>query len=191
MGFKISKGKVYYTHKKKKKPNYTAISRRLDAERKREERERAKQLKMLDKRAERCKRTKTYYQKSTNTYEAIRPYEPPTNTYWDNKLRRYIEIKRPDNCPYCKAKLDGDSCRLCGWKYERETKIKEKMSRHISSSIKREVWRRDNGKCVECGSQERLEYDHIIPFSKGGSNTARNIQILCERCNRTKHNKIK
>ena len=63
-------------------------------------------------------------------------------------------------------------------------------NRHISAETKREVWRRDRGRCVQCGSQERLEFDHIIPFSKGGSNTARNIQLLCEKCNRTKTNKI-
>ena len=44
--------------------------------------------------------------------------------------------------------------------------------------------------CVDCGSNEKLEYDHIIPVSKGGSNTARNIQLLCEKCNRTKGNNI-
>ncbi len=48
------------------------------------------------------------------------------------------------------------------------------------------VWRRDQGRCVKCGSQERLEYDHIIPVSKGGSSTERNIQLLCESCNRSK-----
>ena len=42
------------------------------------------------------------------------------------------------------------------------------------------VWRRDEGKCVQCDSSERIEYDHIIPVSKGGSNTVRNIQLLCE-----------
>lgn len=56
----------------------------------------------------------------------------------------------------------------------------------ISSEVRREVWRRDEGKCVKCGSRERLEYDHIIPVSKGGSNTVRNIELLCESCNRTK-----
>ena len=63
-------------------------------------------------------------------------------------------------------------------------------SRTIPKNIQREVWRRDGGKCVECGSRERLEYDHIIPFSKGGSNTARNIELRCEKCNRRKGDKI-
>lgn len=58
--------------------------------------------------------------------------------------------------------------------------------RAISSSVRMEVWRRDGGKCVKCGSRENLEYDHIIPISKGGSNTARNIELLCEKCNRSK-----
>ena len=52
------------------------------------------------------------------------------------------------------------------------------------------VWDRDGGKCVKCGSQENLEFDHIIPVSKGGSNTARNIQLLRETCNREKSNTI-
>lgn len=56
----------------------------------------------------------------------------------------------------------------------------------ISDDIKIFVWQRDNGCCVMCGSQENLEFDHIIPVSMGGSNTARNIQLLCEKHNRSK-----
>lgn len=63
-------------------------------------------------------------------------------------------------------------------------------SRHISESVRHEVWRRDQGRCCQCGSQENLEFDHIIPFSKGGSNTARNIQLLCEVCNAKKRDRI-
>lgn len=61
---------------------------------------------------------------------------------------------------------------------------------HIPIAVQREVWRRDQGRCVQCGSNERLEYDHMIPVSRGGSNTVRNIQLLCESCNRSKGNRI-
>ncbi|MRR54268.1 MAG: tetratricopeptide repeat protein [Deltaproteobacteria bacterium] len=60
----------------------------------------------------------------------------------------------------------------------------------ISREVKNIVWRRDEGRCVECGSNQHLEYDHIIPHSKGGSDTDRNIQLLCMKCNRAKHAKI-
>jgi hypothetical protein len=60
----------------------------------------------------------------------------------------------------------------------------------IPESVRIEVWRRDGGKCARCGSREKLEYDHIVPISKGGSNTARNIELLCERHNRSKSNNI-
>lgn len=33
-------------------------------------------------------------------------------------------------------------------------------------------------------------YDHIIPVSKGVSSTERNVQVLCERCNRQKAARI-
>jgi len=56
----------------------------------------------------------------------------------------------------------------------------------VSEEVRHAVWRRDQGQCVGCGSQESLEFDHIIPFSRGGSNTERNLQLLCESCNRKK-----
>jgi len=67
--------------------------------------------------------------------------------------------------------------------------IKEQRER-IPEKIRIAVWRRDDGKCARCGSREKLEYDHIIPFSKGGSNSIRNIELLCEKCNRQKSNNI-
>ena len=60
----------------------------------------------------------------------------------------------------------------------------------IPESVRMLVWRRDGGRCVSCGSNERLEFDHIIPVIRGGSNTARNVQLLCERCNRSKSSKV-
>jgi len=56
----------------------------------------------------------------------------------------------------------------------------------IPDDVRVFVWNRDGGRCVKCGGRERLEFDHLIPFSMGGSNTARNLQLLCETCNRAK-----
>ena len=62
------------------------------------------------------------------------------------------------------------------------------QSRYISVTTKKIVFARDGGVCQCCGSSLNLEYDHIIPFSCGGDSKASNIQLLCQRCNRSKSN---
>lgn len=52
------------------------------------------------------------------------------------------------------------------------------------------VYRRDGGRCVYCGSTENLQLDHIIPFSRGGATNVDNLQLLCQKCNLAKSNKI-
>ena len=71
-----------------------------------------------------------------------------------------------------------------------EAKEAARARPRIPEAIRIAVWRRDGGRCARCGSRENLEYDHIVPLSKGGSNTARNIELLCQRCNREKSDKI-
>jgi hypothetical protein len=64
-------------------------------------------------------------------------------------------------------------------------------TRMIPSKVKQEVFKRDKGQCVLCGSTENLHYDHILPYSKGGTSlSATNIQLLCMTCNLAKSNKI-
>ncbi len=62
------------------------------------------------------------------------------------------------------------------------------QSRYVSQTTKKIVFSRDGGKCQCCGSYSNLEYDHIIPYSCGGSSVASNIQLLCLKCNRSKSN---
>ena len=60
----------------------------------------------------------------------------------------------------------------------------------VPPDVRDAVWRRDGGHCANCGSNENLEFDHIIPVSKGGATTYRNIQLLCEKCNGAKGDNI-
>lgn len=56
--------------------------------------------------------------------------------------------------------------------------------------IMKEVFRRDNYTCQYCGAKGgKLEVDHIIPFSRGGSDELSNLTTSCRRCNRQKKNK--
>lgn len=63
--------------------------------------------------------------------------------------------------------------------------------RLIPTSVKLEVWKRDGGKCVRCGSEDHLHFDHVIPYSKGGASiVADNVQLLCARHNIEKKDRI-
>jgi hypothetical protein len=62
-------------------------------------------------------------------------------------------------------------------------------SRHIPASVKREVWRRDEGRCAYIGRAGRctecgfLEYHHVRPYAVGGAATAANIELRCRAHN--------
>ncbi len=63
--------------------------------------------------------------------------------------------------------------------------------RVIPTHVKVEVWRRDGGKCVMCGATDELHFDHIVPYSKGGTSVvAKNVQLLCARHNIQKRDQI-
>ena len=77
-------------------------------------------------------------------------------------------------------------------KIAEDVKNKEiRRSRIIPTHIKLEVWKRDGAKCIKCGKTDELHFDHIVPYSKGGSSlVAANIQLLCARHNLEKRANI-
>ena len=58
--------------------------------------------------------------------------------------------------------------------------------RRVSYDTRQLVWSRDGGRCSHCKSTDGLTFDHIIAVSKGGSNVAENIELLCTLCNNEK-----
>jgi 5-methylcytosine-specific restriction endonuclease McrA len=91
--------------------------------------------------------------------------------------------------PSCNAmdSHDGQTARQNG---------RTKHRRGVSPKIRRQVLSRDGFKCKECGampSEHRdvwLEIDHIIPVSKGGTNSMDNLQTLCDACNSGKSDSL-
>lgn len=62
-------------------------------------------------------------------------------------------------------------------------KVVDRRRRFVPAALKREIWRRDGGKCTRCGSRHALEIDHRRPFAMGGSTNFGNLRLLCRSCN--------
>jgi hypothetical protein len=61
---------------------------------------------------------------------------------------------------------------------------------HIRARVRREVWRRDGGRCQWklangeiCGCTRHLQLDHVKPLALGGTSTVDNVRILCRSHN--------
>jgi hypothetical protein len=125
--------------------------------------------------------------------EIVRAYEKVLPGVWSEKgffkLIDYKYVISDNNRKVFRFILEETEIKFEA-KEIRENKLKPR-SRLIPSSVKKEVWKRDAGKCVICGSKDELHFDHDLPYSKGGTSiTAENVKILCARHNLEKSDKI-
>ena len=94
-------------------------------------------------------------------------------------LRRLVESERPAKPGLRKAEASGEG-------------------RHIPKWVKDAVWRRDSGRCafigpdgVRCGETAWLEWDHVVPWARGGpSNDPANIRLLCRAHNQSEARRV-
>jgi hypothetical protein len=130
------------------------------------------------------------YKKGIKKAELIKVYEKIHSGIWVyNGIFRLIDAwqEESNNRKVFKFRL-GLSDKLVDVNTGRELVDRNRL---IPKEVKLEVWRRDKGRCVICGSKDNLHFDHIIPYSKGGSSlVAENIQLLCARHNIAKKDKI-
>ncbi len=130
------------------------------------------------------------YKKGKNNPELVRVYEKIHPGIWVyNGIFKLVDAwqETRNNRKVFKFKLD-----LLDVANNPKVEVESlEHNRIIPASVKLEVWRRDKGSCVLCESKDNLHFDHIIPYSKGGSSlVAENIQLLCARHNLAKRDHI-
>lgn len=125
------------------------------------------------------------------TPERVRVYEKIRPGIWAyNGVFHLVDAwtERDDNRTVCKFKLlavEGDE------DLSQPVRLVPARRRIIPSHVKLEVWQRDGGTCAICYASDELHFDHILPYSKGGTSvTAANVQLLCARHNLAKSDRI-
>jgi len=134
------------------------------------------------------------YKDGKEPSELVKVYEKIKNGIWVyNGVFELLDawIEKSENRNVFKFKLHVTD-KTIDQKEKRTIELKDlDHNRMIPTSIKLEVWKRDKGQCVQCGSKNNLHFDHILPYSKGGTSLkADNIQLLCARHNLQKRDKI-
>jgi len=103
--------------------------------------------------------------------------------------KKYYKIRKNEKNYHLK-KISQDRAYILARKLSRKLSKKNRHFRTIPSDVRLEVWHRYQGQCAICKTTEEIQFDHIIPFSWGGSNSPENLQLLCKHCNLRKSSNL-
>jgi len=126
----------------------------------------------------------------------------PLDNYLKKTFQAEVDEFEPEEYPESIPEEVGDmSCNIFGHicpvvfvgESITETTENRRKGRYIPFHMKIRVVRRDNYTCQKCKKHLRddeVEFDHIIPVSKGGSSEEHNIRLTCFDCNREKSDNV-
>lgn len=127
-----------------------------------------------------------------------RPIDPARRAWFQQSVDDFKPDDHPESVP--QAFTDAE-CNIFGhicpvyFSAEglSETSTERRRGRYIPFTVKVRVVRRDNYTCQHCGEHlkdDEVEFDHIIPVSKGGSSEEHNIRLTCYVCNQDKKDSV-
>lgn len=73
-----------------------------------------------------------------------------------------------------------------------KARSRQRVRKKIPEHVQYLVFQKDHNRCHYCGtpsSEVKLQIDHVVPVSKGGSDDISNLVAACPRCNRAKSNR--
>jgi hypothetical protein len=135
---------------------------------------------------------------ASGRYDSSEPLDPVRRMIFERDVEEFRPEDYPEECPEILLEsvcnIFGHLCPVffCAEAFT-ETSGGRRRGRYIPFDVRMRVVRRDNYTCQECGIHLRdneVEFDHIIPISKGGSSEEHNIRLTCFDCNRDKRDEI-
>lgn len=129
------------------------------------------------------------YKKNRSKPESIKVYEKIQEGVWS--LKGYFDLIDYKVVNDGKRNVFRYILKLSDKIENFNSDVRLSHTRLIPSQVKKDVWKRDHGRCVLCGESKNLHFDHDLPFSKGGTSLlASNVRLLCVRCNLKKSDNI-
>lgn len=129
------------------------------------------------------------YKKNKKNPELVKVYEKIFPGVWS--LKGYFDLINYKQVYDGRRNVYRFILKLSDRQENKTESVTIEHTRLVPSEVKREVWKRDQGKCVICGETKNLHFDHDLPFSRGGTSlSSKNVRLLCMKHNLEKSDKI-
>jgi|ERR1043165_241196 hypothetical protein len=104
---------------------------------------------------------------------------------WNNSLAHFIEFMNTRSTHVMENEVEV----AVGTLPMEEPVLKHKTKRAPGERLKVQVLMRDGNRCRLCGKKltgDNIQFDHIIPWCRGGETVLENLQVLCKKHNYAK-----